>query len=254
MSPQHSALKLTPRAERLLQLANSHANRLNHDLLGTEHLLLGLADLGEGRAISILDQMGIDLVEIRTQLENRIEPGPAQGKRTGKAPLTPRVEQVLALAAKEAQTFHRDYAGTEDILLGIVSEGEGIAARLLHASGVEASGVRQSIRERSLGSAEMDGPADSDWPRTARTSRTALVDAGKIYDVYCQEKGEELIVYSGVRFKGIRTLFPSDELAGLSAEFVELEKADGKTIFISSSSIVKFHEPGMGFDGKPVDG
>jgi ATP-dependent Clp protease ATP-binding subunit ClpA len=253
MSSQHSALRLTPRAERLLQLANSHALRLNHNLLGTEHLLLGLASLREGRAISILDQMGIDLAELRARLEKEIEPGPSQGARHEKAQLTPRVEQVLALAAREAKAFHRDYAGTEDILLGIVSEGEGIAARLLHAAGVEAGGVRQAVRERSLAAAEAERPADSDWPNPS-TVAFGFIESEKTYDVYCQEKGEDLTVYSGVRFKGVRKLFSTDEAAELSPEYVELENADGKVIYICSSCILKFHEPGMGFEGRKVEG
>lgn len=254
MSSQHSATRLTPRAERLLQLANSHALRLNHNFLGTEHLLLGLADLREGRATSILDQMGIDLMELRAKLEKEVEPGPSQGPRSGKTQLTPRVEQVLALAAREAKAFHRDYAGTEDILLGIVSEGEGIAARLLHAAGVEASGVRQAVRERSLGSAEAERPADSDWPDTSMAPFLGSIGSEKTYDVYCQENGEELTVYSGVRFKGVRRLFSTDEAGGLSPEYVELENAEGKIIYICSSCILKFHEPGMGFEGRKVEG
>ena len=120
----------TPRAQQALVLASKEAERFKHNYVGTEHLLLGLIKLGEGVAVSVLQKMGLDLEMVRKEVEKRVGPHP-ETKMFGTMPHTPRVKKVLALAGKEAQALHHTYVGTEHLLLGLLREGEGVAARVL---------------------------------------------------------------------------------------------------------------------------
>ena len=117
----------TPRAKEVLALALKEAKRLNHAYVGTEHLLLGLIKLGQGVAVKVLQRMGLDLERVRIEVEQHIGPHP-EAKMVGNIPYTPRVKKVLALAGKEAEALKQSYVGTEHILLGLLREGEGIAA------------------------------------------------------------------------------------------------------------------------------
>src|ERR1700724_4558891 len=119
----------TPRAQQVLALARKEAERFNHNYVGTEHLLLGLIKLGEGVAVNVLQKMGLDL-EIVRKVEKHVGPRP-ETKISGNIPYTPRVKKVLALAGKEAQALHHSYLGTEHLCLGLLREGEGVAARVL---------------------------------------------------------------------------------------------------------------------------
>src|SRR5690349_8730580 len=120
----------TPRAQQALGLARKEADRFNHNFVGTEHLLLGLIKLGQGVAVNVLQKMGLDLETVRMEVEKQVGTGSDQ-KMIGNIPYTPRVKKVLALAAKEAKALNHTYVGTEHILLGLLREGAGVAARVL---------------------------------------------------------------------------------------------------------------------------
>src|SRR6202521_1263812 len=134
----------TPRAQQVLALASKEAERFNHNYVGTEHLLLGLITLGEGVAVNVLQRMGLDLERVRMEVEKHVGP-PPETKMIGNIPYTPRVKKVLALAAKEAKALNHSYVGTEHILLGLLREGEGVAARVLKSLDVDIEQTRQEI-------------------------------------------------------------------------------------------------------------
>src|SRR5512134_1810885 len=134
----------TPRAQQVLALARKEADRFNHNFVGTEHLLLGLIKLGQGVAVNVLQKMGLDLETVRLEVEKQVGTGPDQ-KVIGNIPYTPRVKKVLALAAKEAKALNHTYVGTEHILLGLLREGDGVAARVLKNLDVDIEQTRQEI-------------------------------------------------------------------------------------------------------------
>src|SRR6266498_1775883 len=134
----------TPRAQQVLALARKEADRFNHNYVGTEHLLLGLIKLGQGVAVNVLQKMGLDLETVRMEVEKQVGTGPDQ-KMIGNIPYTPRVKKVLALAAKEAKALNHTYVGTEHILLGLLREGDGVAARVLKNLDVDIEQTRQEI-------------------------------------------------------------------------------------------------------------
>src|SRR3984893_11907675 len=126
----------TPRAQQVLALASKEAERFNHNYVGTEHLLLGLIKLGQGVAVNVLQNMGLDLKTVRMEVEKHVESHP-ETKMVGNIPYTPRVKKVLALADKEAKALNHSYVGTEHILLGLLREGEGVAAQVLKSLEVD---------------------------------------------------------------------------------------------------------------------
>ncbi|MEO6182865.1 MAG: Clp protease N-terminal domain-containing protein, partial [Verrucomicrobiota bacterium] len=134
----------TPRAQQVLALARKEADRFNHNFVGTEHLLLGLIKLGQGVAVNVLQKLGLDLDTVRMEVEKQVGTGPDQ-KMIGNIPYTPRVKKVLALAAKEAKALNHTYVGTEHILLGLLREGDGVAARVLKNLDVDIEQTRQEI-------------------------------------------------------------------------------------------------------------
>jgi ATP-dependent Clp protease ATP-binding subunit ClpC len=134
----------TPRAQQVLALARKEADRFNHNFVGTEHLLLGLIKLGQGVAVNVLQKMGLDLETVRLEVEKQVGTGPDQ-KMIGNVPYTPRVKKVLQLAAKEAKALTHTYVGTEHILLGLLREGDGVAARVLKNLDVDIEQARQEI-------------------------------------------------------------------------------------------------------------
>ena len=134
----------TPRAQQVLALARKEADRFNHNFVGTEHLLLGLLKLGQGVAVNVLQKLGLDLETVRLEVEKQVESGP-DAKQLGNIPYTPRVKKVLALAAKEAKNLTHTYVGTEHILLGLLREGDGVAARVLRNLDVDIEQTRQEI-------------------------------------------------------------------------------------------------------------
>src|SRR5574337_1182788 len=144
MSDNEAMNNFTPRAQQVLALARNEADRFNHNFVGTEHLLLGLIKLGQGVAVNVLQKLGLDLETVRMQVEKEVGTGPDQ-KMIGSIPYTPRVKKVLALAQKEAKALNHTYVGTEHILLGLLREGDGVAARVLKNLDVDIEQTRQEI-------------------------------------------------------------------------------------------------------------
>jgi ATP-dependent Clp protease ATP-binding subunit ClpC len=134
----------TPRARQLLVLARKEAERFNDNYVGTEHLLLGLSKLGQGVAVNVLHKMGLDLERVRMEVEEHVGSNPATNM-VGNIPSTPRVKKVLALAGKEAKALNHPYVGTEQILLGLLRESEGVAARILKSLEVDPARTRNEI-------------------------------------------------------------------------------------------------------------
>ena len=134
----------TPRAQQVLAFAKREAKRFGHNYLGTEHLLLGLIKLGQGVAVAALRNMGLDLESVRYEVEKHSGPS-SDTQQEGDPPLTPRVRRVISLAAQEARTLNYSYIGTEHLLLGLLREGDGVAARVLRNLNVEAEAVRNEV-------------------------------------------------------------------------------------------------------------
>jgi ATP-dependent Clp protease ATP-binding subunit ClpC len=134
----------TPRAQQVLALARKEADRFSHNYVGTEHVLLGLIKLGQGVAVNVLERLGLDLDRVRMEVEKEVGTGSA-GQSGGNIPYTPRVKKVLAFADKEAKALNHSYVGTEHILLGLLREGDGVAARVLQHLEVDIQTAREEI-------------------------------------------------------------------------------------------------------------
>src|SRR6476469_4892186 len=149
--------RFTDRARRVVVLAQEEARMLNHNYIGTEHILLGLIHEGEGVAAKALESLGIALEGVRQQVEEII--GQGQQAPSGHIPFTPRATKVLALSLREALQLGHNYIGTEHILLGLIREGEGVAAQVLVRRGADLNRVRQQVIQLLHGrAAEGPGP------------------------------------------------------------------------------------------------
>jgi ATP-dependent Clp protease ATP-binding subunit ClpC len=190
--------KFTDRARKVLTLAQDEAQRFNHNYIGTEHLLLGLVREGEGVAARVLENMNVELPKVRTAVEFII--GRGDRPVVGEVGLTPRAKRVIELAIDEARRLGHNYIGTEHLLLGLVREGEGIAAGVLESLGVNLDKVRHEVI-RVLSQSSSAGPATE----TKRASKTPTVDqlginlteavrAGKIDPVIGREKEIERVI------------------------------------------------------------
>ena len=135
--------RFTDRARRVVVLAQEEARLLNHNYIGTEHILLGLLNEGEGIAAKALESLGISLNSVREQVVEII--GQGQQAPSGHIPFTPRAKKVLELSLREALQLGHNYIGTEHILLGLIREGEGVAAQVLQKLGAELQKVRQTV-------------------------------------------------------------------------------------------------------------
>ncbi|SHJ16741.1 ATP-dependent Clp protease ATP-binding subunit ClpC [Tessaracoccus bendigoensis DSM 12906] len=157
--------RFTDRARRVIVLAQDEAKLLNHNFIGTEHILLGLIHEGEGVAAKALESLGIELEAVRQQVEEII--GQGQQVPTGHIPFTPRAKKVLELSLREALQMNHNYIGTEHILLGLIREGEGVAAQVLIKLGADLGRVRSTVlqlitgyqgREATMSGAPEAGP------------------------------------------------------------------------------------------------
>jgi ATP-dependent Clp protease ATP-binding subunit ClpC len=137
--------RFTDRARRVVVLAQEEARMLNHNYIGTEHLLLGLIHEGEGVAAKALESLGVSLEAVRAQVEEII--GQGQEAPSGHIPFTPRAKKVLELSLRESRQLGHDYIGTEHILLGLLREGEGVAAQVLVRLGADLDRVRRQVIE-----------------------------------------------------------------------------------------------------------
>jgi ATP-dependent Clp protease ATP-binding subunit ClpA len=164
--------RFTDRARRVVVLAQEEARMLNHNYIGTEHLLLGLIGEGEGVAAKALQSLGISLDAVRQQVEEII--GQGQQAPSGHIPFTPRAKKVLELADREARALGHDYVGTEHILLGLIREGDGVAAQVLVNLGADLNRVRQQVIQLVHGYQGKD--VIGQGSRRGRRARARLLD------------------------------------------------------------------------------
>jgi ATP-dependent Clp protease ATP-binding subunit ClpA len=162
--------RFTDRARRVVVLAQEEARMLDHNYIGTEHLLLGLINEGEGIAAQALEALGVSLERVRHDVEEIIGRGQA-APPPAHIPFTPRAKKVLELSLREALQLGHNYIGTEHILLGLVREGEGVAAQVLEKLGAHLDRVRQTVIELLPGSSESAGRS----PRRRRARRVPEV-------------------------------------------------------------------------------
>jgi ATP-dependent Clp protease ATP-binding subunit ClpC len=167
--------RFTDRARQVVVLAQDEARMLNHNYIGTEHILLGLIHEGEGVAAKALESLGISLEAVRQQVEEII--GQGQQAPSGHIPFTPRAKKVLELSLREALQLGHNYIGTEHILLGLIREGEGVAAQVLLRLGADLDRVSQQVIRLLHGyhGTELEAASAGPWPRpTARAKRRLL--------------------------------------------------------------------------------
>src|SRR5512139_2371080 len=165
--------RFTDRARRVVVLAQEEARMLNHNYIGTEHILLGLIHEGEGVAAKALESLGISLEGVRSQVEEII--GQGQQAPSGHIPFTPRAKKVLELSLREALQLGHNYIGTEHILLGLIREGEGVAAQVLVKLGADLNRVRQQVIQLLHGYSGKE-PAASGGPSEAAPSTSLVLD------------------------------------------------------------------------------
>jgi ATP-dependent Clp protease ATP-binding subunit ClpC len=196
----HDHNKFTERVRKVIYLAREEAARLQHDYIGTEHLLLGVIREGEGIAATVLSNLGLDLERIRTEVENMVS---ASGGTmvVGEIPFTPRAKRVLELAVEEARQLNHNYVGTEHLLLGLIREGEGVAAKVLMELGVDRKKVREETLKLLGGSPAASAPTErsEERPETPALNQfgrdlTALAREGKLDPVIGRDKEIERVV------------------------------------------------------------
>ncbi len=166
--------RFTDRARRVVVLAQEEARMLNHNYIGTEHILLGLIHEGEGVAAKALESLGISLEAMRQQVEEII--GQGQQAPSGHIPFTPRAKKVLELSLREALQLGHNYIGTEHILLGLIREGEGVAAQVLVKLGADLNRVRQQVIQLLSGYQGGKEPANAGGPAEGTPSTSLVLD------------------------------------------------------------------------------
>ena len=165
--------RFTDRARRVVVLAQEEARMLNHNYIGTEHILLGLIHEGEGVAAKALESLNISLDAVRQQVEEMI--GQGQQAPSGHIPFTPRAKKVLELSLREALQLGHNYIGTEHILLGLIREGEGVAAQVLVKLGADLNKVRQQVIQLLSGYQGKE-PATAGGPQEGTPSSSLVLD------------------------------------------------------------------------------
>lgn len=243
---------LTPRDQRVLSLAREEADRFHHSFVGSEHLLLGLITLGQGTAITVLKRMGLVLDTIRAELENQIPTSPdAPGIRS--MPYTPRVKNILSIAAAEARHLNHSCVGTEHILLGLLIDDDNVAARVLKCLDVDVEETRLQIRKELDDHCgfliDVGQPRDTADKPDERHSPRDAIDTRKRYDIYCHEGSGSPVVHRNALFKSRRTLLGGG-LRDPGVAFLELQLANGRTVYMSTNAVIKFCEPDVETDGE----
>src|SRR3954464_8374487 len=165
--------RFTDRARRVVVLAQEEARLLNHNYIGTEHILLGLIHEGEGVAAKALESLGIALEGVRQQVEEII--GQGQQAPGGHIPFTPRAKKVLELSLREALQLGHNYIGTEHLLLGLIREGEGVAAQVLVKLGADLNRVRQQVLQQLSGASGKEPAEGAAGGRGEGTPSSSLV-------------------------------------------------------------------------------
>jgi hypothetical protein len=167
--------RFTDRARRVVVLAQEEARMLNHKYIGTEHLLLGLIHEGQGVAAKALESLGIRLEAVRQQVEEII--GQGEQAPSGHIPFTPRAKKVLELSLRESQQLDHDYIGTEHILLGLIREGEGVAAQVLVRLGADLNRARQQVIELLQGHRGEEPASRGNAPGWPKRSKAATLES-----------------------------------------------------------------------------
>jgi ATP-dependent Clp protease ATP-binding subunit ClpC len=191
--------RFTERVRKVMYLAREEAGRLHHDYIGTEHLLLGIIREGEGIAATVLNNLGLDLDTIRQSIENMV-PTSGGTLTIGEIPFTPRAKRVLELSVEEARLFGHNYVGTEHLLLGLIREGEGVAARVLMELGADRKRVREETLKLLGGSSQGGGAQKSEkkseTPALDQFGRdlTQLAIEGKLDPVIGREDEIERVI------------------------------------------------------------
>ncbi|HJW88639.1 MAG TPA: Clp protease N-terminal domain-containing protein, partial [Dehalococcoidia bacterium] len=186
--------KFSERARRVLTLAQEEAQRFNHNYIGTEHILLGLVREGEGVAARVLANLGVELSKVRAAVEFII--GRGERPTTGEIGLTPRAKRVIELAVDEARRLNHNYIGTEHLLLGLLREGEGVAAGVLESLGVSLEKVRTEVTRI------LSQTPPQTWRPATRTPTldqlgvdlTVLARAGKLDPIIGRHKEIERVI------------------------------------------------------------
>jgi ATP-dependent Clp protease ATP-binding subunit ClpC len=182
--------RFTDRARRVVVLAQEEARLLNHNYIGTEHLLLGLIHEGEGVAAKALESLGISLEAVRAQVEEII--GQGQSAPTGHIPFTPRAKKVLELSLREALQLGHNYIGTEHILLGLIREGEGVAAQVLVKVGASLDRVRQQVIQLLGGYPGGEVAAEQAGTRTRLVRMTVPAELREVEEQLAQVRREKM--------------------------------------------------------------
>jgi ATP-dependent Clp protease ATP-binding subunit ClpC len=195
--------RFTDRARKVMGLARQEAQRLNHEYIGTEHILLGLVQEGSGVAANVLKNLDIDLRKVREEVERLVKTGPSM-VTMGQLPFTPRAKKVLELALEEASNLGHNYIGTEHILLGLIKEQDGKAAKVLQNLSVQLDTVRNEILD-FLGAELPQGETEKEATSTGSKSKTPALDSfgrdltelakeGKLDPVIGREKEIERVI------------------------------------------------------------
>jgi ATP-dependent Clp protease ATP-binding subunit ClpC len=207
--------RFTDRARRVVVLAQEEARLLNHNYIGTEHILLGLAH--GGVAAKALESLGISLEAVRAQVEAII--GRGQSGPIGHIPFTPRAKKVLELSLREATQLGHDYIGTEHILLGLIREGEGVAAQVLVKLGADLSRVRQQVIGLLSGYAGVEAAAEQAGARTRLVRMTVPEELREAEEQLAQVRREKEAAIDAEDFERAAALRDQErELLGRVAE------------------------------------
>jgi ATP-dependent Clp protease ATP-binding subunit ClpC len=196
--------RFTDRGRRVVVLAQEESRLLDHDYIGTEHLLLALSHEGEGVAARVLKDSGVELTALRAEVERRVPRG--DGQPAGHIPFTPRAKKVLELSLREALSLGHNYIGTEHLLLGLLREEEGVAAQVLTGMGLELEAVRRRVVETldTVGGTRAGSPVEAVEPPTCPGCHRSLAgdglaiklievpEAGAVRIVYCRRCGRAL--------------------------------------------------------------
>jgi len=164
--------RFTDRARKVMQLANQEAQRLNHEYIGTEHILLGLVKEGSGVAANVLKNLDVDLRKIRLEVEKLVQSSPEVGT-PGKLPQTPRAKKVIEYSIEEARNLNHNYVGTEHLLLGLLREQEGVAAQVLMNLGLRLEDVREEVLNLLGHNMETDEGGGSNAPEGGSEKQTS---------------------------------------------------------------------------------
>ncbi len=190
--------RFTERVRKVMYLAREEAGRLHHDYIGTEHLLLGIVREGEGIAATVLSNLGFDLDLIRQAVENMVS-GSGGTLTIGEIPFTPRAKRVLELSVEEARLLGHNYVGTEHLLLGLIREGEGVAARVLMELGADKKKIKEETL-KLLGSqpaaSHSSAPQKSETPALDQFGRdlTAMARDGKLDPVIGRQEEIDRVI------------------------------------------------------------